>query len=136
MDIQMTATPAGGKKIDVSLGPHKVRTDLLEASGGENSAPEPLDMLFAALASCTTNYVLEFCRSRDINTDALAIHLTASRTEEGGLFNDVSLKLDLPGDFPDKYRKAVVKAAEKCTVKKHLQPAITVHIGLEGLGDR
>ncbi|MFW5893740.1 MAG: OsmC family protein [Verrucomicrobiota bacterium] len=126
MNIQMIATPAGGKKVEVQAGDHIVRTDLLEGSGGENSAPEPLDMLFASLASCTTNYVLEFCRSRDIDTDGLKVLLQAGRSEETGLFDDISLKLDLPENFPEKYRKAVIRAAEKCTVKKHFEAAIEV----------
>lgn len=130
MNIQMIATPAGEKKVDVRAGDHTVRTDLLEGSGGENSAPEPLDMMFVALASCTTNYVLEFCSSRDIDTDGLKVRLQADRSEETGLFDNVSIKLDLPDNFPEKYRKAVIKAAEKCTVKKHLQAALDVNTTL------
>jgi ribosomal protein S12 methylthiotransferase accessory factor len=32
----------------------------------------------------------------------------------------ITINLDLPPDFPEKYRTAVVKAAESCPVKKHL----------------
>ena len=36
----------------------------------------------------------------------------------------------LPESFPAKYRKAVVRAAEQCTVKRHLlnPPTVTVRV--------
>lgn len=130
MDIVMQAVPAGGKKIDTSFDGTTVRTDLLESSGGEGTGPEPLDLLFASLASCTANYATEFCRNRDIATDGLAVKLLARRSEEGGLFDDVALHLVLPEGFPEKYRKAIVRAAEKCTVKKHFLASIDVRTEL------
>ena len=126
MEIVAVSVHAGGKKIDTSVDEHTVRTDLLESSGGEGSAPEPLDILFVALASCSANYAVEFCRAREIDTAGLAVRVAAKKTEESGLFDDVSVQLELPDDFPDKYRKAILRATEKCTVKKHLQAQISV----------
>jgi ribosomal protein S12 methylthiotransferase accessory factor len=40
----------------------------------------------------------------------------------------VDLDIQLPADFPEKYRNAVIRAADQCAVKKHFEapPAITV----------
>jgi ribosomal protein S12 methylthiotransferase accessory factor len=40
----------------------------------------------------------------------------------------IGLEIQLPADFPEKYRDSVIRAAELCTVKKHLEhpPAIEV----------
>jgi ribosomal protein S12 methylthiotransferase accessory factor len=40
----------------------------------------------------------------------------------------IGLEIQLPADFPDKYRESVIRAAELCTVKKHLErpPSIEV----------
>jgi ribosomal protein S12 methylthiotransferase accessory factor len=45
-----------------------------------------------------------------------------------GMVERISLEIQLPADFPEKYRDSVVRAAELCTVKKHLErpPAIEV----------
>jgi ribosomal protein S12 methylthiotransferase accessory factor len=45
----------------------------------------------------------------------------------------VEVDIHLPGDFPQKYRRAVVRAAETCSVKRYLQDpfAITTRV----LGD-
>ncbi len=126
MEIIALSAHAGGKKIETNVDNHIVRTDLLESSGGEGSAPEPLDMLFVALASCSANYAVEFCKAREIDTAGLAVRVAAKKTEKSGLFDDVSVQLELPDDFPDKYRKAIVRATEKCSVKKHMQAQISV----------
>jgi len=41
----------------------------------------------------------------------------------------------LPPDFPEKYKEAAIKAAEQCTVKKHLlkPPVINVRVQAKSL---
>ena len=50
------------------------------------------------------------------------------------LATEVKIRLDLPPGFPPKYRKAVCKAAEKCTVKRNLAapPQFSVEARLPG----
>jgi putative redox protein len=33
----------------------------------------------------------------------------------------VSLDIEVPVDFPEKYREALIRAASQCAVKKHLE---------------
>jgi ribosomal protein S12 methylthiotransferase accessory factor len=42
--------------------------------------------------------------------------------------SNVSLDIQLPPDFPEKYKDALIRSAEQCTVKKHLEnpPAFAV----------
>jgi ribosomal protein S12 methylthiotransferase accessory factor len=45
------------------------------------------------------------------------------RTEKNDkthLFEAIRMNIRLPASFPDKYRSAVVRAAEMCTVKRSL----------------
>jgi putative redox protein len=37
------------------------------------------------------------------------------------LITMVNIEIILPGDFPEKYRAALILAAQLCTVKKHLE---------------
>jgi ribosomal protein S12 methylthiotransferase accessory factor len=45
-----------------------------------------------------------------------------------GLVTHVHLRVELPPGFPERYRDAVIRSAEQCTVKKHLEhpPAIEI----------
>lgn len=111
----------GGKKVDAHINEFTVHTDQKEESGGEGSAPEPFDLFFVSLATCVGIYALEFCQSRHINTEGLDVRLHADKSESSMLFDRISLLLTLPEGFPEKYRDAIVRAVNLCTVKKHLR---------------
>lgn len=55
--------------------------------------------------------------------------LIVERNEKTHLMEKIVIRLDLPDDFPAKYKKAVVRAAEMCTVKRNIfkPPDIQVH---------
>jgi hypothetical protein len=36
------------------------------------------------------------------------------------MFSPVELEIELPPDFPPRYREAIVRATDQCSVKKHL----------------
>ena len=45
-----------------------------------------------------------------------------------GLIGQIDLEIQLPPDFPENYKAAVIRSAEQCAVKKHLEhpPAFNV----------
>ncbi len=125
-----SVTFPGGKRVDAHYNGFTVQTDQSVKNGGEGSAPEPFDLFFVSLATCAGIYVLEFCQSRELSTEGLAIQLHAERDEEKKLFSPIVIEITLPAGFPEKYRKAVLKTANLCTVKKHVvgQPEFDVRL--------
>ena len=117
---EFSVTFPGGKRVDAHYDGRSVRTDQSVKNGGEGSAPEPFDLFFVSLATCAGIYVLEFCDARALNTEGLAVRLQAERDEERKLFTPIKIAITLPEAFPDKYRKAILKTANLCTVKKHI----------------
>ena len=129
MDI--TISFPGGKRVDAALGHHVVHTDRPTSGGGEDTAPAPFDLFLASLATCAGIYVLGFCQARGIPTEGITLvqrHATDATTKQ---LAAVELEIVLPDSFPDKYRDAVVRAAEGCKVKKLLAhpPAVAVIAG-------
>lgn len=125
MDIRVTFP--GGKRVDAQLGEHVVCTDQPTASGGDDSAPAPFDVFLASLATCAGIYVVGFCQARGIPTEGIEL-LQKHRYDDDHKLVGVDLDIRLPADFPEKYRVAVVRAAEGCKVKKALAapPAVSV----------
>ena len=117
---KIDVTFPGGKRVDAHYNGRTVHTDQSEKNGGEGSAPEPFDLFFVSMATCAGIYVLEFCDSRNLNTEGLGVNLESAFDPEKKLFTKVAISITLPKDFPDKYRKAILRAADLCTVKKHL----------------
>ncbi len=90
-------------------------------SGGDNSAPAPFDLFLLSIGTCAGYYVLSFLQQRGLSTDGAGIVLRREVDQDSHLPSKISLEIRLPGDFPEKYRDAVVRAAEQCAVKRALE---------------
>ncbi|MCJ7678107.1 MAG: OsmC family protein [Anaerolineales bacterium] len=118
----------GGARVDASFGAYTVRTDQPPAGGGEGSAPTPFALFLASFGTCAGIYVLGFLRQRGLPTEGVRLIQRDTPNAASGMTERVEIEILLPLDFPEKYRDAVVRAAEQCAVKKHLEkpPVIVV----------
>lgn len=116
----MRITFPGGKKVQAEVRGFIVTTDQSEASGGDGSAPSPFDLFLASIGTCTGYYVMAFCQQREIPTDDIEVTMDLVRNAERHLIERIDIAISLPESFPDRYVGACVKAAEQCTVKRHL----------------
>lgn len=119
MEIKITFP--GGKKVNAEMGNRIIPTDQPVSSGGEGSAPTPFDYFLSSLGTCAGIYVLSFCQQRQIDTEGLSLtqQMEFTTAEDGKTrLAKVSIDITLPPGFPEKYRNAIVKTAELCTVKK------------------
>lgn len=119
--MEIPVTFAGGRVVEAVVGDHVVRTDQPVSSGGGGTAPSPFDLFLASIATCAGFYVLDFCLKREISVDGVGLLMKTSRDPESRMIERVVLEIRLPATFPDKYQQAVMRAAELCSVKKHLQ---------------
>ena len=118
----------GGRRVDAQLGSHVVHTDQPQDNGGEDSAPSPFNLFLASLGACAGIYVQGFCAKRGVPYDQIRLIERPTYDAEGQLVS-VDIDIRLPADFPEKYRDAVVRVAQECSVKKAIarQPALSVH---------
>jgi len=124
--MEMEITFPGGARVDASFGPYVVRTDQPPAGGGEGSAPTPFALFLSSFGTCAGIYVLGFLRKRGLSTDGVKLVQRARRDPATGMTDQVEIEILLPPDFPEKYREAIVRAAEQCAVKKHLENPPTI----------
>jgi ribosomal protein S12 methylthiotransferase accessory factor len=120
MSDQMIVTFAGGKRVHASCGRFKIVTDQSPKHGGEGSAPEPYDLFLASLATCAGTYVLGFCDNRGIPTEGVRLVQRWQRDEKGRVV-EVKIDIEVPEEFPAKYHEALVRVANKCSVKKTVE---------------
>jgi ribosomal protein S12 methylthiotransferase accessory factor len=119
----------GGVAGEAAFKGHTVRTDQA-APLGTDSAPTPFDLFIASLATCMGFYAVHFCREREIATEGLALALETVRDPEKKRVSSIGVTLTLPPGFPEKYRAAIGRAVDQCTVKKalHEPPAFALTI--------
>lgn len=114
----MEITFDGGKIITAHLKGHDIKTDQPVAGGGTNTAPTPFDLFLASIGTCAGIYVKSFCDQRGIQTDKIKIVQSVDYNMEKHLPSNIKLDIQLPADFPEKYRNAVISAADLCAVKR------------------
>ena len=126
--MEILVRNAGAKKVEALFDGTTVMTDQTPKDGGEGSAPTPFDLFLTSLATCSGYYVYDFCQAREIPIDGVTVHMKAERDEAKKMLDRITIDIRLPAGFPEKYEKAVVRAANLCSVKKHLMdpPAIEV----------
>ena len=114
----MKVTFDGGKVITAHLNGHILKTDQPLSAGGMNSAPSPFELFLASIGTCAGIYIKTFCDQRQISTENISIQQSAEYDKATGLPVNIKLEIQLPADFPEKYKEAVIKAADQCKVKK------------------
>jgi ribosomal protein S12 methylthiotransferase accessory factor len=118
----------GGKRVDAQIGAFVVHTDQPVDQGGDATAVGPFDLFLASLATCAGLYVLAFCQARGLSTDGLALHQHTDVDPATRIPNRIRIEVVLPPSFPERYRAAVVRAAEGCKVKKTLAAAPAIDV--------
>jgi len=107
-------------RIDVEYKGFTVKTDQPVHDGGDGTAPSPFDYFLVSLASCAGYYALAFCKERKIPTAGLAVNVRFERPAGARLIEKISIEVTAPSGFPEKYRPALIKSVDHCTVKAHL----------------
>jgi putative redox protein len=114
----MEITFDGGKVITAHLHGHTVITDQPVRGGGSDTAPSPYDLFLASIGTCAGIYVKSFCDQRQIPSDNITIIQSVEYDGQTRLPANIKLDIKLPPEFPEKYKAAVINAAELCAVKK------------------
>jgi putative redox protein len=120
VDTKVEVIFSSGKKVDAVLGDFMIKTDQSVAHGGEGSAPSPLQLFVASIATCAGFFAREFCVKRTLSTEGLALVVTCDVDVETKRYTKMTLEMTLPTGFPEKYTDAIIRAVDLCAVKKHI----------------
>ena len=106
----------GGSRVDAHFGNFTVATDQPPVA----SAPTPFAVFLSSIGTCAGIYVLGFCQQRGLPTEGIRI-LQHVHTGMNGMVEKIDLEIQVPPTFPEKYRDSLIRSAELCAVKKHLE---------------
>jgi ribosomal protein S12 methylthiotransferase accessory factor len=117
MDIEVTLE--GKAQVKAHFNGMTVVTDQ-PVPAGDGLAPTPYQLFLASLATCAGIFVMGFCKQRGIPTDDIRIIQSMQYDPIKKLASYIKIDIKLPADFPEKYKDAVISAADLCLVKRHL----------------
>lgn len=115
--MEMMIDFPGDLRVDAHFGQFTVHTDQPPAA----SAPTPFAVFLSSIGTCAGIYVLGFCRQHSLPTDGIRILQRMHSNPFSGLVEKIDLEIQVPPDFPEKYRDSLIRSAELCAVKKHLE---------------
>ncbi|MEH6501813.1 MAG: YcaO-like family protein, partial [Pseudoalteromonas distincta] len=88
---------------------------------GDGSAPGPFDYFLASSALCAAYFVKVYCNTRDIPTDNIRLSQN-NIVDPDNRYNQIfKIQVELPDDISDKDRQGILRAIDRCTVKKVVQ---------------
>jgi len=115
--MEMLIDFPGDSRVDAHFGSFTVATDQPPAG----SAPTPFAVFLASIGTCAGIYVLGFCRQRGLSTEGIRILQRMHSNPLNGMVDQIDLEIQVPDEFPEKYRDSLIRSAELCAVKKHLE---------------
>ena len=115
--MEMVIDFPGGSRVDAHFGSFTIPTDQPPAA----SAPTPFAVFLSSIGTCAGIYVLGFCQQRGITTEGIRIVERVHSNPITHMVDKVDLEIQVPLAFPDKYRDSLIRSAELCAVKKHLE---------------
>jgi putative redox protein len=130
MPKTITVTHEYGVKLKIEREGHVLYSDQPPEEDGKDEGFSPTEILAASLASCVAYFAVRFLQARKLNTEGLKVDIDHEYANSPRRLSKFKLKIELPQDFPEKYRKAIVKSVESCSVHNTLThpPEITVDV--------
>jgi putative redox protein len=122
--MQVSATRGSGKlQYQLQIGKHQILSDVPEAIGGEDSGPEPHDILAAALAACTALTVTLYAQRKGMAL--VDVKVLIDHGQHDGAY-ELRRQIEFIGELGVDERARLLDIANKCPVHKTLSGTIRI----------
>ncbi len=130
----ITAELQSDYRVDITNGTHTWRADEPVDLGGDNTGPNPYDMLLGAVAACTSITLSMYAARKNIEITSLSVEYSHEKVHaedceqcddsHSGMVDRVTSKIYIDGDFDEATRTRLIEIAQRCPVHKTLENGI------------
>jgi putative redox protein len=130
----ITAELAENYRVDITNGEHVWRADEPIDVGGDNTGPNPYDLLLGSLASCTAITVALYAKRKGIALSSVSAEYSFDRVHaddcaqcddsHAGMIDRISARIFIDGDFDEATTKRLQEVAVRCPVHKTLAAGV------------
>ncbi len=88
---------------------------------GDGTAPGPFDYFLASSALCAAYFVKVYCVARNIPTEDIRVTQNNIVDPENRYNQTITIEIELPEGISEHDREGILKAMDRCTVKRVIQ---------------
>lgn len=122
-EVMIEAKLSSKFQVQIQAGVHTLTSDLLESLGGDNTAPNPHEILEGALAACTIQTVQMYALRKGIAIESMSVEIHIPKE---GPETEILRKIKIEGDFDESQRSRLFEISKKCPIHKLLESHITI----------
>lgn len=108
-------------RLEATFEDHKVISDQPIRYKGDGTAPAPYDYFLASSALCAAYFVKVYCQARDISTDDIKVTQNNVVDPDNRYSQTILIDIELPASISAHDREGILKAMDRCTVKRVIQ---------------
>ncbi|MEA2427499.1 MAG: putative redox protein [Thermoleophilaceae bacterium] len=120
----------GSYKHQVTVRSHELTVDESEEHGGEDTGPDPQEMLAVSLASCVAITVEMYAKRKGWKIGDVECEVDYEPAQRGSP-TKFQLVLRLPKELPEEQRERLMQIAAKCPVHRTLEGEVMFEESLE-----
>lgn len=130
----ITAELLDNYRVDITNGRHTWRADEPTAMGGDDTGPNPYDLLLGSLAACTTITLAFYAKRKGIELTSVSAEYSYDRIhaddcelcdeEHEGMVDRITSQIFIDGDFDEATRTRLEEVAVRCPVHKTLAAGV------------
>ena len=124
---------------EIAIGPHVLHADEPSEFGGNDTGPNPYELLLAALGACTSMTVRMYAERKQWPLKEVHISLAHSKIHAEdcaacetkiGTVDQIQLEISFAGDLSEEQRVKLLEIANKCPVHRTLVSEIRIEAKL------
>ena len=130
----ITAELVDNFRVDITNGRHTWRADEPVDLGGDDTAPNPYDLLLGSLAACTTITLALYARRKNIELTSVSAEYSFDRVhaddceqcddDHEGMIDRITSRIFIDGNFDQSVRQRLQQVAVRCPVHKTLAAGV------------
>lgn len=130
----VTAELGTNFQVSITNGTHTWGADEPVDLGGDDTAPNPYDLLLGSLAACTTITLAFYAKRKGITLTSISAEYSFDRVHAddchecdddlSGMVDRVTSRIFIDGEFDDAMRQRLEEVAVRCPVHKTLAAGI------------
>lgn len=128
--MSMAIEYGADRTLSAQVRGHEVKIRRRDGGPAEEAGPTPTDMFLFGLGGCVGLYAADYAERHGIATKGMKIEVDTEAATKPTRISGISFRITMPGEVPEKHRKALVRSASQCYLHKTLNHGPHMEVAL------